>query len=469
MRASKRRTPARATALAFLLLAVLIATQSALAGNAPSVPARATQHTRPKALSDEIQHIIFIVQENRSFDNIFGAYATAQNGVNGSTYGVLPNGETIPLADVSDTNNGYDINHRRDASLISFNSAAMNGFSLIPLSNNTLSGTESYTQLKPSDNSNYWKYANTFVLADNAFGPAFTQTFPNRLYSIAAQADGAIDAPTTTVWGCDAKPNTTVRLTNGSNVFPCFSQSQIETLAPELDQAGVSWKYYTPTITHYNPYEAIQQIRCGNPSCSTYSQEWLQHIAGPNQFVSDVNHGQLPAVSWIAPPEAYSDHPPSSLCAGESWFTDIVNLLMSTYNNKKYPVDYWSHTAIILGFDEFGGFYDHVPPLFVDQSGYGFRIPMLIISPYAYATSNPSNPHVTHTLYDLSSVVRFIETVFNLPLLDNGHDRDAIANNMLDAFNFNMAPIPPQQLTPRCTINLQSPPPASGYIDNDPD
>jgi len=396
-----------------------------------------------------------------------------------------------------DNNNGQDIDHRRDAALVSFNASAMNGFPLLPALSGNLAESLANTQLTSSNP--YWTYADHFVLADNSysslFGPTFPNhlytkssetrpgvimrslfgpTFPNHLYTIAAQSAGAVDHPTTTIWGCDAKPVTRVRTIKGSNVFPCFSESQIETLASELDNAGVSWKFYAPTLTHYNPFEAIQEVRCGDPSCSTYSQEWLQHVDNdPIGIEKDVQAGQLPQVSWYSFAEAYSDHSPASLCKGETALTDIVNLIMDTaLHPNKHPVNYWQNTAIIVTWDDFGGFYDHVPPLFIDQEGYGFRTPTLIISPYAYATSNPNHPHVTHTLYDFSSVVRLIETVFNLSPLDGRHDRDAFANNMIDAFNFNLSPIPPLIVpAPKCGahVNLAAPPPPPKFINGDPD
>lgn len=135
----------------------------------------------------------------------------------------------------------------------------------------------------------------------------------------------------------------------------------------------------------------------------------------------------------------------------------------------------WASTAVFLTWDDFGGFYDHVPPLFIDQEGYGFRTPLLILSPYAQATSDPSHPHVSHTLYEFSSVVRFIEKIFTLPLLDNGQDRDATANDLLDAFSLT-ANDPTSNLPQRCNYvpyvpNSGDAPPGHdpGYFDGNPD
>jgi len=464
------RFPARmASVVSIPLIALIIATQSAFAGHAAKPQPVAMQQTPPKAIGDYIKHIVFIIKENRSFDNIFGAYATPQNDVNGVQYGVTPNGAVVPLSDTPDT--GFDVNHGRAAAIVTLNAGALDSFGVLDRGKQSLAA---YSQVKPSDDSRYWTYADNYVLADNNFSSESGPTLPNRLYSIAAQSAGVINVPTSGIsWGCDDPPAVHVRIADGMDVYPCFNESQIETLAPELDRAGISWKYYYSTAPNsqiFNPFDAIRQVRCGDPQCKTPGKDWQEHMDSTNivGFANDIANNNLPQVSWLVAPFSYSEHPPASLCQGESWTVDAINDIMETdLNPQPGQHDYWKDTAIIVDYDEWGGFYDHVQPQFIDQEGVGYRTPLLIISPYAYATDNPSHPHVTHTFYELSSVVKLIEKVFNLPLLDNGQDRDANRNlsDMTNAFNFNMSPLPALYLTPRCTINLKSPPTVTGFID----
>jgi phospholipase C len=462
-----------------LLIAVLIAVESALA--APGAPAVRPQAQRPRAIGDYIKHIVFLVEENRSFDFMFGAYATPQNGVNGVTVGRTSTGALVPLADASDTNDNTDIGHGRTGAVLAYNDGGVNRYDLLgaihSFSNNPFYAHINflpYTQLKASDQSRYWSYANTYVLADNAYASMLGASFSNHMYTIAAQSAETVSSPDSYLWGCDAPAGTLVRLSTGGFTFPCFDESTIQTLAPEMDAAGVSWTYYSlpPNQTLWNSFDTIRQIRCGNPQCTTYSQEWLNHMAQPTQFATDVANSTLPAVSWIIPPSGYAEHPPTSFCAGESWTVNTVNEIMNTASRQPgQGENYYADTAIVILWDDFGGFYDHVTPDLVDVYGYGMRVPMLIISPYADATANSANPHVSHTLYEFSSMIKLVETTFNLQPLDNGRDRDGNPNlsNMTDAFNFNQTPIPPLTLTPRCKVNMNHPPPASGFIDNNPD
>jgi len=465
-----------------VLIAVVIAVQSTLA--APGLPAPKSRIDHPKTISDYIKHVVFIVEENRSFDFMFGAYATPQNGVNGVTVGRTITGALVPLTEAGNTNDNLDLGHARSSAIMGYDNGAMDGFTLVGagrglLTSNVVSHNNflSYTQLKPDIQSRYWMYADHYVLADNAYSSMLGASFTNHLFTIAAQGAGAANAPDDgQSWGCDARPGTVVHMLNGTIQFPCFDEGTIETLAPELDVAGVSWKMYSPPQgqTVWNEFDAIRQIRCGDPKCQTYSQEWLDHMFLPTQFTKDLQDNQLPAVSWIIPYGTFAEHPPASICAGESWTVNILNTLMETANRKPgQGEDYYADTAVVIVWDDFGGFYDHVPPSFVDIAGYGMRAPMLVISPYADATTDPLHPHVSHTLYEFSSVIKLIEKIYGLQPLDNGHDRDANPNlsDMTDLFNFNQAPIPPLMLTPRCNVDMNNPPPTndSMFLGDDPD
>jgi len=159
---------------------------------------------------------------------------------------------------------------------------------------------------------------------------------------------------------------------------------------------------------------------------------WREHVLPPAQFIADAKSGDLPVVSWLLPPGEYSEHPPGSMCEGENWTASVLNAVMQGPD--------WNSTAVFVTWDDFGGFYDHVAPPQVDQFGLGPRVPLLIISPYAKAG------YVSHTVYEHTSVLKFIETRYGLKALTS---RDAAANNMLDSFNFAQAPQAALLLQPR--------------------
>ena len=159
---------------------------------------------------------------------------------------------------------------------------------------------------------------------------------------------------------------------------------------------------------------------------------WTDHVVPTAQFVDDATNGRLPAVSWLVVNADRSEHPPASVCVGENWTVQQLNAVMQGPD--------WNSTAIFLTWDDFGGFYDHVPPPKVDNFVFGPRVPLLIISPYA------RQGFISHTFYEFSSVLKFIEERFGLKPLTK---RDSEANDMLDSFDFDQRPLPPLILKQR--------------------
>jgi len=384
----------------------------------------------PEPVSDEhhhhhglrrIEHIVFIVKENRTFDNYFGTFPRAD----GATTGMIHTGEVIPLSRQPDALT-HDIDHSFNAATTAINGGAMNQFDLIG-GGADLSG---YSQYLEEDIPNYWAYARYFTLADRMFSSLTGPSFPNHLYTIAAQSGGAIDNPNSGgVWGCDSPAGARVRIMDDhgviSFVYPCFD---FTTLADRLEEAGISWKYYAPGIGQsgfiWSSMDAISHIR--------FSPLWEDNVVPDTEFVIDAACGHLPAVSWIVVGSGKSEHPPASTCIGENWTVDQLNAVMQG------PL--WDSTAIFLTWDDFGGFYDHVPPPNVDRYGFGPRVPLLIISPFA------KHHHISHTQYEFSSLLKFVETRFRLAPLG---DRDSAANDMLDSFDFDRHPLRPLILQPR--------------------
>ena len=375
-----------------------------------------------------IQHVVFIIKENRSFDSYFGTFP----GVNGATSGQISNGQIIPLLHEPD-NTPRDIGHDWVSSHLAVNNGGMNQFDLISgdASNGNLNGDYlAYTQFQQSDIPNYFSYASNFVLADNMFSSLTGPSFPNHLYTVAAQAAGTISNPSTGIgpaWGCDSPSNFTVEVLESTGQitkqYPCFD---ITTITDNLQAAAIPWAYYGPKqgAPGYSwvALDAINHIR--NTSL------WKSNVFSDAQFAGDAVNGKLPAVSWLV--TGSSEHPPASACDGENWTVQQINAIMTGPD--------WSSTAIFLTWDDFGGFYDHVPPPPTDPFGLGIRVPLLIISPYA------KNGYVSHTQYELSSVLKFIEERFGLPPLTA---RDAIANDTTDAFDFTQSARSPLVLKTR--------------------
>jgi hypothetical protein len=292
----------------------------------------------------------------------------------------------------------------------------------------------------------YWSYAHHFVLADNMFSSITSHSFPNHLYTVAAQSANVIDNPVSPAyprggdsiapWGCDSTPDYASTTVDGNgnfyNSYPCYD---VETVVDLLNAAGVSWKYYAPQAGQgdyaFSTLDAIRHIR--------FSSQWTTNVVADTQFVSDALTGNLPAVSWLVTGGLATEHPPSSVCAGENWTVQQLNAVMQG------PL--WNSTAVFLTWDDFGGVYDHVAPPVLDYFGLGPRVPMLIISPYSRTGT------VSHTLYEFSSVLKFIEQRFNLPPLTA---RDAHANDMTDSFNFSRTPLPPLVLKERACSPVNS-------------
>lgn len=387
----------------------------------------------PAADISAIQHFVFIIKENRTFDNLFGTFP----GADGATSGTISTGQVIPLGHTPDAG-PRDLGHGWLESFTGIDYGRMDKFDLI---NSTLNGTSQacsvngdylcYTQLTQQDIPNYFAYASSFVLADNAFSSISSASFPNHLYTVGATSGGAISNPlnANSIWGCDAPSSVTVTVLDdqgyASSQFPCFD---FPTLSDSLQNAGLSWTYYAPGYGQpgyeWSALDAINHIR--------NTPLWAQHVLPTSQFVTDAIAGNLPAVSWLVTDDTDSDHPPSSVCVGENWAVDQINAVMQGPN--------WNSTLIVMLWDDFGGFYDHVPPPALDQFGLGLRTPILLISPY----SKPG--YISHTQYEFSSFLKTVEERFGLPFLT---PRDSNANDFLDSLDFSQTPLPPLVLTTR--------------------
>lgn len=408
----------RRRAMLFVLVLLIMGNRGGSSALTKSLPGHATT-TIPK-----IQHIVIFEKENRTFDSMFGMFP----GANGATTYKDKNGVTHPLGHET-LSLAHDLCHTYQCAKTAEDGGKMDGFS---------STVE--VQFQQTDIPNYWNYASTFTLADNNFSQIDANTFGNHLYTIAGTNDNVDALPVTpgggatNQWGCDAPTGTTVeeRAPDGTttNVYPCFS---FMTLADELNAAGISWKYYAQTTKgasgyQFSTYDAIKQIRT--------TSQWTSHVVPYTQFASDAASGNLPAVSWVTTTVALSDHPPSSICTGENWSVQQIDAVMNGPN--------WSSTAIALTWDDWGGFYDHVPPIHIGQANNlietGMRTPLIMISPFAkHAT-------VDHTRFSTVSILKMVEDVFGLPQLSS---EDAGATGLDEMLNVSQAPLPPLVLSQR--------------------
>lgn len=374
-----------------------------------------------EAPATPIRHVVILMKENRSFDEYFGKFP----GADGATRGRISTGQLVTLRQTPDRL-PYDLGHSWKDTHTAMDNGKMDKFDLVAFGN--VNGVMmGYTQMNQSSIPNYWSYAQHFALGDKMFSSLAGPSFGNHLYSIGAQSAGVIGIPNNRTWGCDAPATTTVSVMDlqgkKSRVYPCF---EFQTLGDLLSSRGISWLYYAPTQGQsgyqWNTMDAVKHIRNG--------PLWTTNVVPETQFVHDAAAGTLPAMSWLI--TANAEHPPSGTCGGENWTVKTLNALMQGPD--------WNSTVVFLLWDDFGGFYDHVPPPALDIFGLGPRVPLLIISPWV----KPGT--VVHTQYEFSSMLKFVETIFGLPALTH---RDAQAANMLDAFDFTQQPLAPLVLNPR--------------------
>ena len=285
------------------------------------------------------------------------------------------------------------------------------------------------------------------------FQSQLDESFVAHQYIIAAQASSAVNLPGG-AWGCSGGKYDTVhtitdkRNPNGPTERPCF---EYQTLADELDKAGLSWHFYASSYgsassnagAEWSSFSAVKHIY--------HSREWKENVIAPNwKFITDVRAGKLSNFTWITPVCDDSDHVNCPKGYGPSWVSALVN----TVGKSKF----WNSTAIFVMWDDWGGLYDHVPPPYAGADGLGFRVPLIVMSPYA------KQNYVSHVQYETASVLRFAEDLYGLNQLA---DADKRANSPADdCFDFTQnprpfveikAPLPPKFFMRRFTDDYFAP------------
>lgn len=411
--------------------------------------AAAAQQRQAKEAQARIKHVVFLIKENRTFDHYFGKFP----GADGAQSGQTCSGKTVPLTRAPDDQ--ADITHSFIAGLTAVNGGQMNCFDQLKGGEKL----EGYTQFSKAQIPNYWAYAQKYELADRFFSSVYGPTGPEHLWTVAGQSGNLIEQEREGQYGtgqpreyCDdpkeraygfrddlteEEEDTVYRLEEYPNI-PAFSQFlkeywpciDIPSLPQQLEEAGISWKYYKGYNGWVDPLRQLEPVR-------NSSAMWQKRVK-EQDFVKDVAAGHLPEVSWLVPSFALSDHPGGDgVCAGENWTVRAINAVMQS--------EAWSSTVIVLTWDDFGGFYDHVAPPHIDLFGDGPRVPAIIISPWA-------KQGIYSRTTDFTSVIAMIEAINGLPSLDG---RTAQANNMLDAFDFSGKPLKPLVLEERDCTNVK--------------
>jgi phospholipase C len=394
--------------------------------------------------TSEIKHVVIFIKENRSFDNYFGQFP----GATGATTGLTSTGAVVPLVPAPDME-ASDLCHEAICINTAINGGQMNQFDLMQDSvkhYTAIPNLRSYVQFSENGIPNYWAYASTYTLADHMFSSISGPSFPNHLYTIAAQSAGVNSAPfmllpdgtyiqSDTMWGCDMPSGWMVQVISpnspkATKAYPCFD---FPTLGDMVDAAhainpAITWRSYAPTLGElgyvWNAYSGINHIRNG--------PDWNANVVPATQFITDAESGNLPSLSWVVNDFQTSEHPPYSVCEGENDSVNRINAVMQGPD--------WGSTAILITWDDFGGFYDSVAPPQITTYGLSIRLPLLIISPYA----KPA--YISHTVYSFESLLSFAENILNLdPLMQ----ADVTANNLGDSFDFAQTPVPPLILQPR--------------------
>ena len=433
-----------------------------------------------------IQHVVMIAQENRSFDSYFGTYP----GANGIPVGVcepdpLNRGCVAPFHDGSDENFGGP--HGASSAATDMDGGRMDGFvaqaekgsrcsttepSCSPCNTRGAKATGKCVDVMGYHDAreipNYWTYAQNFVLQDNMFESAASWSLPEHLFQVSAWSASCPNG--------DPNPMDCTNLLEQSSEFHpevTYAWTDITYL---LHRAGVSWGYYvfegaepdcesdeavtcapvkqaprTPGI--WNPLPRFTDVKQDG------QQEDIQSLNSFYTAVHDQSGCGLPNVAWVSPNESVSEHPPSLISRGQAYVTTLVNAIMRS------PC--WGSTAIFLSWDDWGGFYDHVVPPKIDQNGYGLRVPGLVISPYA-KTGYIDHQQLSHDAY-----LKFIEDDFLSgqrlnPSTDGRLDRRPDVReeasglgDLSSDFDFNQAPLPPLILPTSPSAGMASNPPGT--------
>ena len=434
-------------------------TTPAVSNSTPIPPKLALARTK-------IKHIVIIMQENRSFDHYFGTYPGAdgipmQNGTPTVCANDPITGQCIkPFHDPSDINYGGP--HGMIAAITDINNGKMDGFvkSVVdgrsnycanpntPGCTSSEQGPDAMGWHDAREIPNYWAYAQNFVLQDHMFEPSASWSLPAHLFLVSGWSAKCTDPddPMT----CSNNINNPPQAATGSTKED-YAWTDLTYL---LHKKNISWGYFLtegiePDCTNDQMFCDQQPLNLDIPSimnplpnfATVHEDDQLNHIRPTTEFLASLKDDTLPQISWIIPENEFSDHPSSSIRAGQDYVTGLINTIMQSPD--------WNNTIIILAWDDWEGFYDHVPPPKVDVNGYGLRVPALLISPYA------KRGLIDHQTLSFDAYLKFIEDIFLDgqridPVTDGRPDsRPMVRENapllgdLLNDLDFTQEPLPP--------------------------
>jgi phospholipase C len=408
--------------------------------------------------SQKIQHVVVIFQENRSTDNLFHDPVLIKRGADIAQSGLNSKGQVIPLTSTSDgLVTSYDLDHGHHSFLAMYDGGKMDGADLIQVvcpPNVTKCGPANpwFQYVDPAKVQPYFQLAETYTFGDRMFQTNQGPSFPAHQFILSGtsaptatsdlfaaenpQADpqiGKVDDHT----GCTAPAAEVVNLIdpNGteSPSYPCYDHP---TLTDLLNAQQISWRYYAPkpgsiwTAPNAIQHMCVPNVPPPNGTACT-GTDWTGNVVlNSAQVLTDIQNSQLASVSWVIPNGFESDHALQNDGSGPSWVASIVNAIGNS--------SYWANTAILITWDDWGGWYDHVAPTIAPAPysayEYGFRVPLIVVSPYA----KPA--HISHVTHDFGSILKFIETVFNLPTVAAGY-ADTRADDLSDCFDYSQTPL----------------------------
>jgi phospholipase C len=432
---------------------------AALLGIVCSILVSVVSPVEVSAQIPQVRHVIIVMQENRTPDNLFHNLNKYLPDADIADSGVNSLGETIALTPLP-LSATYDIDHSHAAFLAMYDGGKMDGADLQICfhgkKRDNCPPDVAFTFVDHTDVEPYFQIARNYGFANRMFQSQQGPSLPGHMMVFGGTTQLTADSPSFLAdnivggsAGCASPPKARVIVVGPEgvepSVYPCTDHM---TLVDLLDAARISWRYYTPGFN--NIWTAPNAIRhlckpAGTPRQCT-SPLWNRNVViPPAQVLNDIADGDLKNVSWVIPTAQDSDHPTSNNGAGPSWVASVVNAVGKGR--------YWRDTVILITWDEWGGWYDHVKPPVDPTYGYyeyGFRVPLLVVS--AYTPKGYVSP-VTH---DFGSILHFVETVFNLGQIPPGNFIDARADDLLDFFDFTQKP--------RAFTNIFQPLPVSYFL-----
>jgi phospholipase C len=408
------------------------------------VPSLLGHGAQPAAASSPIQHVVFLLQENHSFDNVLGTWCVQTGRCDGATTGKLSTGGTIPLSIATDK--VVNVPHNRVAQTKAIDGGKMDGFDKIHGCGP--SAYACFTQYQPSQIPNLISLATNNAVSDRTFELDAVPSWGMHLEAISGTLDGfyangdPLPGKQGTLgpgWGCDSGYDSgwytsTGAITNVPSCVPDYNLNSttypfggayratpvpsVPTIMDRLDGAGLPWKLYVDLPGSAGNY--------GWAMCPTFAgcidTQQKQNMISNLGFLSDARAGALPAFSVVTPTQKNSQHNGDGMATGDNWLGAAVQAIESGPD--------WASTAIFIAYDDCGCFYDHAAP----PASLGIRVPMVIVSPFARPGFTDSTPA------SFASALAFTEHAFSLAPLSSA---DANAYDYNGAFNFALTPTRP--------------------------